>query len=858
MKKIFHLLFVSFSLSLLLGCSFAIPKKISVKTGAEFNYCIGNLEEDFSEYFSKDVIADQSAEFIDGTKIYDYYPGSSGGKVQKYLLKIPVQEIGVDFTQYFNETDLAASITGLSFEQKINIPNVDLDEDIKIDSSVLFKAINSIITAGGRSQSGRQPIFFEGNFSSIEYSDAVMIVTCRPLDITGSVSLMYNDEVISTGVFFNGSAVLELKNKTIYKTGMTLNFNGDITSYTVSMAPVSMIKKINTLTIPVPISVPVYSEISNNDSDLMECSITKGSLKADLIIPETWVGATVEYDIGLSGGLIGSVDKSPEKMKTLDLSGKSIGQSSIYVQSNVDFTLKNATIDFTNEAEIKVTTSVDEYASITVLLDSVESTSINRRQNISKEMRDIVEKLDIASSGLVGSYVNTLPEGNDITLLASSSFIDLSKSEILYSNTSAETPINMKSDIETKVITFKDYTNTSANEYNAIDFMVNVQLPGSTAQNQNQLQIRNVIPGNEYEIKLNLQPAVNWNSITLKSQGARQRGSITTGLNVSQMFTTFASVMGGDFSGRIELKKLPVAIYAVRPDLDSFQNAKFVGKLKMFYGIEDENGYIVSDPRFEEQALNFLDSNQNENEALKTMRFVESPEMTFKDDVLVTDIDFNTASANGDLAPLINVAREETEGCLWVDYDLSFINENVSGDTFTINYVDYLNSHSTASSIAIYAMIEIPLEFTTAGDISLNLSEMVGLISGEGEDLFGREEPPTNNQLDDYTDGLRKLSLFYEGSELPFYGTPVILEIDWDGSQNNKYKTTEFSIDKGELDILSLSKIYEIWPLAPEIHAKLQEGDFSIPRQMKLKTKISLQMQMDPDFEYVLWEGGNK
>ena len=134
MKKIAGIIDLTALMLSFASCSWQMPEKVSVKTQADYNFSLGNFEKDFSEDLSIDkMLSDVS--LPNNGKIYDYWPNKDPDEPQRFLMYMPLQEIPIDISQYFDKGALADSIKNISFEKEISVPEVDFTfaVDVSLD-----------------------------------------------------------------------------------------------------------------------------------------------------------------------------------------------------------------------------------------------------------------------------------------------------------------------------------------------------------------------------------------------------------------------------------------------------------------------------------------------------------------------------------------------------------------------------------------------------------------------------------------------------------------------------------------------------------------------------------------------------
>ena len=92
MKKIAGIVICIASALYITGCKWEMPEKVSVKTDAEYNFALGNLEKDLSsEMDMSHLFGETNAEAVNIAR-YDYFPGKEDKNIQHFLVEIKLAE----------------------------------------------------------------------------------------------------------------------------------------------------------------------------------------------------------------------------------------------------------------------------------------------------------------------------------------------------------------------------------------------------------------------------------------------------------------------------------------------------------------------------------------------------------------------------------------------------------------------------------------------------------------------------------------------------------------------------------------------------------------------------------------------
>ncbi len=805
-----------------IGCKWRIPEKVSVKTKAEYNFSVGTVEKDLSSYFSlKDVLASYFDE-DSGTAIYDYNPNKNSANLQQFMFKMPIQKIGIDFSQYFNETNIAQSLDDMSFSKEVTIPDVGIEYNNTVSTSEMAKAVNALISVAGVTPGGA--ISFIGDFTSIKYSSGTLLINSTGDAISGTVTLKQGSTTISSASFTNGKATLSLDGKTITKSGMSLLFSDNtgkpFLGTVESSSQITLVKGITTTT---PISIPIDGTITQSAEDgditFISCTIGEGTLNTTVSIPNSWTNYELQYDLSLSGAMTLTSPNSSGKTKNIDLKDVDITSGDTTVNSNVQLSFTNSDINFEDSPSLLCTSDIKTLKRATVDLKTSQ-TNINESHALSSEMTTMIHSIDFAPSGIGGTFTNTFPAGNSIILEATSSFFGMSSVKQTLASATPTGDISLLGTEKTVVMASTP----------SIDFDAVIKLPGYDENHPTYVTVVNVEPESTYSISLALEPSINWTKITVNSGQMSKDGCISTGLNFNNIFGNENNTISSVFQGKLSFGSVPVYLYCEKPNLSCLESAKYHGSIEAFYGVGEGSSVPTRKTQYDPYAVKFLDNADMSFANVPTLERVT----TENEDYVITDISKEKYSTKGDLAELMNNTLEEEQGCIYIDYDLSFSNGN-GGSTFTITKEDFDKSHSQSSSIAIYAVLVFPFEFTLSDEVDINVLSLIGKDSGG--DLFGRSELPTSDNIQEYLEVIEKVSLCYDLQKVPFTSKePITFEINLDPA-GGSIAPYSIPMQKGSIGVDPLV-FMSIYPFQPTVNLHLPKAKVAITRDMGIKTAI--------------------
>lgn len=848
MGKIKNIFCLSVLCCVFASCSWQIPEKISVKTQAEYNFSIGSFTQDLGNNFSATELFKNMG--VKKSRVYDYYPGKKDSKKQQFYMRVPLLEIPIDFSSFFKSSSIAESVEGMSFSQEIEIPSVDINVSQKIDVSEISRTINSGMKISGPIANGH--VSFALSFDSISYSSGYMTIQCS--GIPDGVSVTINNESESrTASFSSGIAKINISNYSFYEDSMSIAFSEIYNlNYVGSIDAESQIQKAQGVTNDFEITVPFnvnFRTGSKNDT-FESCTVKEGVLFTELKMPADWINVSIEYEMSTSGGMAVSSSRTPDLRNEISLAGQQItsGDTNIAVIMYLNF--DNASFSFGKNPEFKTNAEIDSFSKIAINLKDIK-TVLGEEENFSDTMMETVKSITLGSSGLTGTYVNTLPAGNDIQLIASSSFLGLNDGQGVLSSCIEDGKFSVMSPAGTEKYVKIEKKPSKPNEYNSWDISMELRFPGYTKENPSRLELTDVAPFSKYKVALSVEPETNWKQMVIVTNDMTQKDISPLGFNLNTAFGSINETLGVDFASQLQIHSVPVYLYCTKPKLnegyaDPFAETQFMGAIKMYIGsLEDKKPVLNSENKPEEEVF-FADGTEKQ-----VIPYVSVPNVEIKDNVVITDIAmFNHSNQKNDIAHLINNVGAGND--IFIDFDVSFANK-ASEKTITVT-PEMLDGTSSAASIGVFAIIVIPLEFDVNNDnINIDMQKLMGLDEASN-DIFGRTSASDTTIIDNISGIIRSVSINYESDILPFYSTPdIILRVDLG------YETTPIeagmqagtiSIDAGDIDML-----LENYPATPKMSCIIKKNSrFSIPRATKMGIGFNMKICTDGTIDVM---GGN-
>ena len=939
------------------GCSWQMPEKVSVKTQAEYNFSLGNFEKDFSEDLSIDKLL-KDVELPNNGKIYDYWPNKDAKATQQFLMYMPIQEIPIDISQYFDKGTLADNIKNISFEKEIEVPKVDFSFALDVGLEKVNEQItNSFKLAGpiktySNSEFGSvlsqfaDYLSYEKGYLVVKayaVNDPTQILSATSVEgligsevdtgYYGTVSISSNGKTIS-GVFNNGIAEINLANNggfdfkaddinisfsytpSIYNPLDGNDYPTKVFIATIDKSREYQIKKVTGLTLN-SFDFPVTQEIdalsSLKDGGVEGCTIGEGELELDFAFPKEWENVSASYNVTLTGGMnlsTGQQTTANTEPVKIDLADKAITVDKINAAINFALSLTDATIDFTKKPGIGIESSIREIKAVTVKLSDT-SLSFDETQELPDSVLDVVQSIALKQCGIKGTYTNTLPAGNTITLKVFSDFFNIHDSENITQgkgftlegdkkDNSGE--ISILSENESRTVNLSKNPSPTAypKEFKEFDFKVDVGLPGNDSS---KITVQNVKPDTTYKFAINLEPVIDWEAVTVNldsltssTQASDMADTIGTGFNPSSITSSLKDVLGEDFANNIELPDCKLKIYLTAPEIDLLKNLNLSNtSFRMFYGTTPAEGSNDKPTKIGDYEKNILKNgkmvqiDEDGKETYEDIKFQPAPviKVDEKNDKLVTEKFESKPSIEIAVSDLFTATTEaETEGAqLCVDYNVSFggVQNGTDEDGnprsgITIKKTDLENSNSAAGSIGIYAVIELPLSFKikcsdpSQNALNIDLTKLMkkdenkdgnsAQQTNEDEDIFGRKEASGMDDIKKYIEAIKSVELRYKPLAFPISSNNDI-KVDVrlkEGTRDVYTQDFDLSTNKGgtfTIDVDEMEEMLDAYPLKLAANIVVPNNTMiSIPREKKVNVNLEIGMETDGKIE--LFDGKNK
>lgn len=826
------------------SCSFTIPKKVYLKTNAEYNFTVADYSESFSKYFDvKSLQESMGAE--SGIQIMDYNPAGTC-KEQRFLAKIELMSIPVDMTEYIRDL----TVDGLSVEQKIAIPSASINETNTLALSELSEDVNGAIEfAGPFLGSPRLTVSRGGDeigtFSAAVYRSGTLDIYVENADPYAYVSVENEDDFVGYGYFeelatpvtksiygteytaeMKYVAHIDLAGRSVSMSDVIMEFSGIDTSigkfFVGEILESSEIEKISGVNLATTFDslAPQAFTIDFTEFDSLE--IGEATFNVDIELPAEWKNADLDFTYSIKLDDEEWITNGKGGVQEV-LKDKVLKNGTLTVTPEITLTITDGEVTLYDDLQIAFSCAVNKINSIT--LDktalSLDSALAIDPIPLPEEVTKIVKGIWFGQSELRITSLTDLPEGNDIEIGIDSSFLKFDNQKFTLKNGEQKSTLTATAS--------SDYTLT---ENAAVDITPTLKLPNEAGS---KFTLKNIEPGKEYSLSLSVVPEVKWEKlkIDLTSLDTGIKSDVAgmdTGLNFGEILSGVNGNMGSMLKN-LKLAELPVYIYC-QTGIDAFSGISIKGDLSLTNGTE---------------TVNVL-----ENTELKFI--ADMPDLTGDEKGVVTDdISKKAYSGHADIAKLIDF---ESTDSLKVFYDLA-----VTGADNNDIVIEH-DSLEKVSNFEVMAIVDLPIRFKIEGEgTSVDLME---LMSGDSEtpedpeniwskDVLNRSEPYDMAEMEQYFSVIKEASIKLTSS------LPLVYE---DGSSINlKLKLNSASsaapkiipVDALELSLTNEELRYILEnPFTPEVSLVLPPGELRVNRGLDFQTKIDLRIATDGKIP--LWE----
>lgn len=896
MKKISKFVFSVF-VFILFSCKYEIPEKVTLVTDANYAFTIGDFSKSLSEYLSVEKIKEYVNSSDDSKikySVYDYNPPSNAKSekpMQNYLIDMTIAEIPVDIGSYLEKMDFSGlDSEGITLGQKIEIPDLaerhettnitfpDIaqkfeNETINIINDLPLAEISiSVDSAQTIKTKIQKPdfktaTFYEGGIilnilrtKGSSSADFRTDFTFELLSDDGKILSKAQNIDISSG---DENCVFDLKGSTI-SSNLNLKIYGDVSggnagnicnySLNAKFSPGTKFSKITGFTDEIGDSGEVEQYIKlSTDETFVKCEISNGSLELVSKKPDGWSGVTAKFsDSGSISGalelpegrnLVSVEDSSAFVHKKLDLAGSTYTKETdpdgkITFKDKISFSCSDATLIFPDGEQPQVTLetvcNIAKASYVVLDLSSKEDLLHFRKETpFSDDITNYVEEMTLVNSGMEISYKNTLPRVSDgdntIALEVVSDLLkinDTDESKKTLQPQKSETLRSLSPDGQEIIVQPKN---------EKIDFDIKLVLPREDGMPENYAVLKNVELNGAYEISVTAKPVFDWKNVKLKSQStddSKKSGEEDTELSFDKLFSALKDELGEEsaFIDNVKLEHFPLYIYFQKPELQALSGMDFSGNISLKTA-ENNSVQVLKGQKIESKNVELLEMD--------------------KDGVVISEFSEKNASGHADIAELFNNSKSET---IKLDYDVQF---GGLDEAIVITKENYEALKATAEnkdipvSIKVSARLVVPLALkldapdSEGNKTTLNILKLAKIESDD--DLFGRSEATSLEDIEKYIDLIQSTNLIYEVhnglfsySEKGKSGS-ILFETNL---TNVKLPEYTISLQKGNTKIYTedVKNMLQTYPFVPKIILTLPDGTLQISRNAEFRINLAVKI----------------
>ena len=881
---------------------FQPPKKIGIKTEADYHFTVANIQKDFSEYISAESLQNmmnpsvtqnvgimqnvykEDAGITEGLKfkLYDYNPNNRTESTvsQKYLAEMKLQEIPIDVSSYFENMDFASQLKAMSFDQSIVVPNFptydetlpipfpDINEKIKDSAQIknvvlpIPEGINgAILDTIDVTISITSPVF-----NTIEFIQGNLVLTVTAQnepspDFSASIKVVLTDE--------SGNYISESTDTTIKNTGtilipmdgknivpkMKLNVTGSsqggtlgkFVTYniTTGLDDTTNVKKATGLTLDLGSSGQVEIDQTvtiGTDSSFEKCTIEEGYLQILSKLPDNWTGINFNANINLAGAL---------------------------EASNLDFDTEKEVLPYLLNRNLNLKDKVYDCGGST-------EGKIYLTGNVSVSLDNATIYLDSEFSEIEFRTICDIQKAKDITIDLEKNSSFLENKELLSYTKKEAFPESVKSYIKAMTLLESGLKITYSNtlpEGNSMDVKVTSEVLGiedtQTLESNKTDELIEFSNKNEHVIDLSTTEFLDF-SVNLGLPGTTPE---------KPYYVVLKNIRFGD-EYKIKIEATPVfdwkdvtiktGAISMEGTTDTNMNLK-----SMFSGLTKELGNedIINKINIKNLPL-YLFCSKPDLDAIKDMKFVGDVDIsagsqsieilnsdtpiefsniptleTTEDGTIISDLSKISTIKPIDIAELLNL--KDSDSTLKVNYSISLAGADDGTITVTKNDFEKLGSEAP-TSIEVTARLVIPLELEITADISINLLNIINASKAEDEntndDIFNRSEPTELGDIEKYMDVLKSCEISYKSKNniIKYEDRTAKAGIVFD-TKIDTVGTYSLSLESSNVKVYTedVKEIFQTYPFSPDVLVQFPQGYLYIPRNANIEMAVSLGVETD-------------
>ena len=881
---------------------FQPPKKIGIKTEADYHFTVANIQKDFSEYISAESLQNmmnpsvtqnvgimqnvykEDVGITEGLKfkLYDYNPNNRTESTvsQKYLAEMKLQEIPIDVSSYFENMDFASQLKAMSFDQSIVVPNFptydetlpipfpDINEKIKDSAQIknvvlpIPEGINgAILDTIDVTISITSPVF-----NTIEFIQGNLVLTVTAQnepspDFSASIKVVLTDESgnyisesIDTTIKNTGTILIPMDGKSIVPK-MKLNVTGSsqggtsgkFVTYniTTGLDDTTNVKKATGLTLDLGSSGQVEIDQTvtiGTDSAFERCTIEEGYLQILSKLPGNWTGINFNANINLTGAL---------------------------EASNLDFDTEKEVLPYLLNRNLNLKDKVYDCGGST-------EGKIYLTGNVSVSLDNATIYLDSEFSEIEFRTICDIQKAKDITIDLEKNSSFLENKELLSYTKKEAFPESVKSYIKAMTLLKSGLKITYSNtlpEGNSMDVKVTSEVLGiedtQTLESNKTDELIEFSNKNEHVIDLSTTEFLDF-SVNLGLPGTTP---------AKPYYVVLKNIeFGKNYQIKIEVlpvfdwKEITIKTGAISMEgtTDTNMNLK-----SMFSGLTKELGNedIINKINIKNLPL-YLFCSKPDLDAIKDMKFVGDVDIsagsqsieilnsdtpiefsniptleTTEDGTIISDLSKISTIKPIDIAELLNL--KDSDSTLKVNYAISLAGADDGTITVTKDDFEKLGSEAP-TSIEVTARLVIPLELEITEDISINLLNIINASKAEDEntndDIFNRSEPTELGDIEKYMDVLKSCEISYKSKNniIKYEDRTAKAGIVFN-TKIDTVGTYSLSLESSNVKVYTedVKEIFQTYPFSPDVLVQFPQGYLYIPRNANIEMAVSLGVETD-------------
>lgn len=599
---------------LLASCSGPLFSKIEVKASPTVYAALGNAKANISDYVSVGKIREILKSSPD-VQVFDYQEGPTD-TTQRFLVHYPLTSVELDFGQYMKNLKLDSTLSQALAPGTFTIPSLD-----QTKSQTGSFDINSTLTSQVNGAFSISPVTFVetglgSNTATLPNAPVSVTKFSSATFSAGSLNLTFDMPAASTGLVLtatvalvdgagtvitttaspvnlkSGTAVLPLAGRTLPSnfnvkftatTSGGVAFQSDNLNITAALSSDIAISAASGITLTSNVTTPTVTIPVNSGGKLVSATIAANSGKITINLaplPAGWTGFTRSTTLTLKQGATTLAQKTNDTSNSivLDLGGQTLTSVDITLEASSSVTATNASFTGLNgpiSVNVDAVVSITKFSLIKVSPGADFKANQKFKEPISQQMLDWVDAIYFGEAGTdplkfgeVGiefDITNSLPAGNDMTIVMSSTAFAIS----------GQTPISLVSGQTAPTFTQAKFTNkrftfvpasvvADADGKKYLDFSVDL-VPNGYNSGAGTIDLVDIVPGTSLSVGGTVKLIADWTkaSVTPKTNGA---ATGFTGTFPSDGSKTDLSQLNKYLGAGINFASIPASLYLSFPD----------------------------------------------------------------------------------------------------------------------------------------------------------------------------------------------------------------------------------------------------------------------------------------------------